>query len=232
MGNENAERLQTSLLNKSEKKVTIWLAKHQPAWVNSDMLSYLGLAAAVIYAVFCWLANYNVYYYWGAAFGLALNWYGDGVDGDLARVRNAQRPKYGLFIDHSLDALTTCLFCMGLGLGPLMQLNIALFIMGGYLCLSIFTYLSTIVVGRFPLTYAKLGPTEMRILIILVFIIFMYTPFNDIRIPVCGYIWSVYDCLGAVVAVILYALYINSMASTLRELAKIDPPKPWRKENR
>ena len=163
MGNENAERIQTSILNKLEKKALIWLAERQPEWVTSDHLTYLGVAAAVLYALFCWLANYNLNYFWASSFCLVINWYGDSLDGTLARVRQTQRPKYGFFIDHSLDALTTCLFCIGLGLSPLMQMNIALFIMGGYLCMSIYTYISTIILGQFRLTYASMGPTEMRL---------------------------------------------------------------------
>ena len=107
MGKENSNRLQTSLLNSGEKKLLVWLAKRQPAWVTSDFLTYFGVGAAVLYAAFCWLANYNVNYLWLASLSLVLNWYGDSLDGTLARVRETQRPKYGFFIDHSLDALTT-----------------------------------------------------------------------------------------------------------------------------
>ena len=116
MGNENAERIQTSLLNAAEKRLLVWMANRMPAWVTSDMLTYIGVAGAVIYAAFCWMAQCNVNYFWLAALGLAINWFGDSLDGSLARVRDTQRPKYGFFIDHSLDALTTCLICMGLGL--------------------------------------------------------------------------------------------------------------------
>ncbi|MDE6073438.1 MAG: CDP-alcohol phosphatidyltransferase, partial [Muribaculaceae bacterium] len=155
------------------------------------------------------------------------NWYGDSLDGTLARVRETQRPKYGFFIDHSLDALTTCLFCIGLGLAPLMYLSIALFIMGGYLCMSIYTYLSTIVMGKFRLTYASLGPTEMRLIIIAVFILYMYFPMNDCTVEIFGHPWTVYDCLGALVAAGLFLIYIGSLAKDLSALAKIDPPKKF-----
>ncbi|MDE6010065.1 MAG: CDP-alcohol phosphatidyltransferase family protein [Muribaculaceae bacterium] len=225
MANENAERIQTSLLNGLEKKALVWLAERQPKWMTSDTLTYFGVAAAVLYAFFCWLANYNVMFYWVSGFCLVLNWYGDSLDGTLARVRQTQRPKYGFFIDHSLDALTTCLFCIGLGLGPLMYLSIALFIMGGYLCMSIYTYLTTIVMGQFRLTYGKLGPTEMRLIIIAVCLLYAYLPLNEVRFELFGVPWSVYDALGALVAAGLFLVYIFSLAADLRKLAKIDPPK-------
>jgi len=230
MGNEKAERIQTSLLNAAEKKALVWLADRMPSWVTSDMLTYLGVVGAVIYAAFCWMAQCNVNFFWLAFLGLIINWVGDSLDGTLARVRQTQRPKYGFFIDHSLDALTTCLFCIGLGLSPLMDLSISLFIMGGYLCLSIYTYLSTIVMDKFRLTYASLGPTEMRLIIIAVCILFMYFPLDDVALKIGSQAFSVYDCLGALVAAALYLIYIVSMVKDLKALAKIDPLKPFKKD--
>lgn len=229
MGNENAERIQTSLLNRLEKKTMDRLVRIQPEWVTSDMMSYLGLFAAIGYAICCWLANCNVYFFYASSFFLALNWYGDGLDGTMARFRGTQRPKYGFFIDHTLDALTTCLFCLGLGLSPMMMLSISLFIMGGYLCMSIYTYVSTIVLGKFRLTYASLGPTEMRLIIVAVSILYIYFPLSDVGLTIGGLFFTVYDLLGSAVAAGLFIVYIVSMAKDLRALAKIDPPKPYKK---
>lgn len=229
MGSENAERIQTSIINRLEKKALVWLADRQPSWVTSDTLTYFGVGAAVFYTLFCWLANFDTYFFYASSFCLVLNWYGDSLDGTLARVRQTQRPKYGFFIDHSLDALTTCMFCIGLGLSPLMDLRIALFIMGGYLCMSIYTYLTTIVMGKFRLTYASLGPTEMRMIIIAVCILYIYFPLNGEgqTLELWGSAWTVYDGIGALVAVLLFVIYIVSLAKDLRELAKIDPPKKF-----
>ena len=226
----NSKRLQTSLLNAAEKKLLQKLAVRQPSWVTSDMLTYFGVVAAVFYAFFCWMANFNVNYLWVASLCLVLNWYGDSLDGTVARVRDTQRPKYGFFIDHSLDALTTCLFCVGLGLAPVMYLSISLFIMGGYLCMSIYTYLSTIVMDKFRLTYASLGPTEARLIIIAVYILYIFNPWPDVKVEIAGMPWSVFDITGAVVALIIYAIYIGSMARDLRYLSKIDPPKKFVKK--
>ena len=227
MGKEKSVRLQTSLLNAAEKKVLVKLAKIQPRWMTSDILTYFGVAAAVFYAVFCWLANYNVNCLWAASFCLVLNWYGDSLDGTLARVRNTQRPKYGFFIDHSLDAITTCLFCVGIGLSPMMDMNIALFILSGYLVMSIYTYLSTIVLDEFKLTYASLGPTEVRLILIAVYILYIYNPWPDVSVNIFNQQWTVYDCIGAIVAFILFSIYVCSLAVDLRKLAKQDPPKKF-----
>ncbi len=223
MGNENAERIQTSVLNRLEKKLLIWLAERMPKWVTSDMLTWLGFAAAVAYTFFCWLANKNVNYLWLSSFCLVLNWFGDALDGSLARVRGMQRPKYGFFIDHSIDALTTCLFCIGLGLTPFMNLNIALFIMLGYLSLSLYTYLCTLTLGEFRLTYAKLGPTEVRLILIGVSILYIFNPFGSWSVSLLGFDWTVYDLAGATVAGVLFVLYIASIIRDARKLRDESP---------
>ena len=92
--------------------------------------------------------------------GLVINWYGDSLDGTLARVRNTQRPIYGFFIDHSLDAITICIMCIGAGLSPMFKLDVALVVLAGYLVLSIYTYVCTILKDEFRLTYSSFGPTE------------------------------------------------------------------------
>lgn len=229
MGNENSERIQTSILNAMEKKALVWLAERQPAWVTSDMLSYVGVAGALLFVVFCVLANNNVDYLWLAPVGLIINWYGDSLDGTLARVRKMQRPVYGFFIDHSLDALTTCLICAGIGLSPFMRMDVALVILAGYLCMSIYTYLSTIVMSEFRLTYGKLGPTEVRIIIIVVCILYIFNPWKDVAYEIAGEEWTVFDFIGAAVAAILFLIYICSMVSDLRRLARQDPAKPFKK---
>ena len=229
MGSESSERIQTSILNSAEKRLLVWLAERQPQWMTSDILTYIGVAGAALFAILCWLGNYDLLYLWLAPIGLVINWYGDSLDGTLARVRHTQRPTYGFFIDHSLDALTTCMICGGVGLSPLMHLSIGLVILAGYLCMSIYTYLSTIVMNEFRLTYGKLGPTEVRILIILVCLVYLLTPLKEYQFDVCGEPWTVFDVIGSVVAAILFIIYISSMVVDLRKLAIKDPVKPYKK---
>lgn len=229
MGTETSQRIQTSILNNLEKKALIWLAERQPAWVTSDFLSYVGVAGAMLFVVFCALANNNINWLWAAPLGLIINWYGDSLDGTLARVRQLQRPKYGFFIDHSLDALTTCMICVGIGCSPFMSMTVGLAILAGYLCMSIYTYLSTIILGEFRLTYGKLGPTEVRIIIIAVCILYIFNPWKEVRIDILAHPFSIFDLIGLTVAAILFAIYIVSMVTDLRKLARQDPPKPYRK---
>ena len=229
MGHESSERIQTSILNKQEKKLLVWLAQRQPAWVTSDFLTFVGVAGAVIFAIGGLLANHDTAFLWLSTLGLAINWYGDSLDGTLARVRHTQRPIYGFFIDHTLDALTTCLICIGLGLSPVMQMEVALLIMGGYLCLSIYTYVSTIIIDEFRLTYGKMGPTEVRLILIAVNTLYIYTPWTEQSYQLCGRHYGVFDFIGLAVAFILFLLYVLQLFKDLRTLSKKDPLKPYRK---
>ena len=161
MGKEESKRIQTSILNRAEKIALVWLAQRQPRWVTSDFLTYMGVIGALVYALGCVLAASNIMYLWLASFGMVLNWYGDSLDGTLARVRNLQRPVYGFFIDHSLDAITICIMCVGAGLSPMFRLDVALLVLAGYLVLSVYTYIVTIIKGEFRLTCTLLGPIFM-----------------------------------------------------------------------
>ena len=88
MGKESAERIQTSILSKAEKKALVWLAQRQPEWMTSDTLTYIGVLGTVVYAIGGWLSNTDIRYLWLSSFGLVLHWYGDSLDGTLARFRN------------------------------------------------------------------------------------------------------------------------------------------------
>ncbi len=231
MGKEASVRIQTSLLSGVEKKVLIYLAKRQPRWMTSDMLTYIGVLGAVICAAGYVLANFNLNYLWLASFGFVVNWYGDSLDGTLARVRQLQRPVYGFFIDHTLDALTICIFCIGAGLSPLFKLDIALLALAGYLVLSIYTYICTILKDEFRLTYGGIfGPTEFRLVVIIINTLYLYTPWRHITCEVMGETWSAFDVAGFIIAIILFLIQISQFLKDRSTLAKIDPPKEYHPE--
>ena len=125
MKQEQSKRIQTSLLNGVEKRVLVWLAQRQPRWITSDMLTAIGVVGAVVVAIGYLLSNYNISWLWLASLGFIINWYGDSLDGTLARVRGTQRPIYGFFIDHNIDGVTMALMCVGAGLSDMLNLYIA-----------------------------------------------------------------------------------------------------------
>lgn len=227
MGKETSERIQTSILNAAEKKLLVWLAQRQPQWITSDFLTYLGLLGAMICAMGFILAHKNIYYLWISSLGLFINWYGDSLDGTLARVRNTQRPVYGFFIDHTLDAITICLMCIGAGLSPMFRLDVAMLVLAGYLVLSIYTYISTILRGQFLLTYGNFGPTELRLIIILINTIYMYTSLPKIGWTLSGQHLGLFDMAGLFIACFLFTAWLVQFLKDRSLLDKQDPLKPF-----
>ena len=232
MGKELSARIQTSILNAAEKKALVWLAERQPRWVTSDLLTYLGVLGAVVCAVGCILSNINVNYLWISSLGLVINWYGDSLDGTLARVRHTQRPLYGFFIDHTLDAITICIMCIGFGLSPAFRLDVTLLVLAGYLVLSIYTYICTILKDEFRLTYSSFGPTEFRLVVIILNTIYMYVPGSSNRYMVWGCDFGVFDFIGLAIAAFLFIIHLCQFAKDRKTFSMRDPLQPYHPEDK
>src|SRR5512143_3344733 len=163
---KTAARDQSSLLAPLEKRALVWLAHHMPAWVNSDHLTLLGFVAMLLAGASYWLAAYYRIALAAVIVWLVVNWFGDSLDGTLARVRNRQRPRYGFYVDHILDALGMSFLMAGLALSGYMSPLVAGTFLIFYLLLSIEIYLATYTIGTFHLSYWRFGPTELRILLV------------------------------------------------------------------
>ena len=160
-----ARRLQNSLLSHAEKKALLWLAARTPAAINSDHLTALGLLG-MLGAGFCYFAaRWHSYGLLGACLCLAINWLGDSLDGTLARFRNRQRPRYGFYVDHVVDALCVLFLFAGLGLSGLMSWPIAIGLLIAYLLLMVEASLATYTLGTFQISFWAFSPTELRILL-------------------------------------------------------------------
>ena len=166
------------------------------------------------------LSNYSRYFLWLASLGFVINWYGDSLDGTLARYRHIQRPKYGFFVDHTVDAFNEALIFIGLGLSPYVRIEVALIALVSYLLMSILVYVRTCVEGVFKISYGKLGPTEARAIAITAntLVFFIGNPVYQI-----GFVsLTLYDLVGAGVAALLFWFFITSTLSQARELANVD----------
>ena len=223
MGKEKAQRIQTSLLNAAEKRALVWLAERQPAWVTSDMLTWIGVAGAAICGAGFALSGLNINYLWLSSLGLVINWYGDSLDGTLARVRHTQRPKYGFFIDHTIDALTIALMCVGAGLSPLLRMDVALVVLAAYLVLSVYTYICAIVKDEFRLTYGCLGPTEFRLIIIIFNTLLIYTSWGEISYTLWGITFGIFDICGVAIAAVILGLQTSQWLKDRKRLSEADP---------
>jgi phosphatidylglycerophosphate synthase len=172
-----AQRSHTSLLAEMEKRLLIRIAERLPRWVNSDHLTVLGFTALIATGAFYWHGRMSPLETVLALICLALNWFGDSLDGTLARVRNRQRPRYGFYVDHVLDAIGTLFLMSGLAFSGFMSPAVAFGFLIAYLLLSIEVYLATYTVGTFHLSYWNFGPTELRILLALGSVVALYHPY-------------------------------------------------------
>ncbi len=160
-----AARIHGSLLASVERRALVWLAERMPSWVSSDHLTLLGFAAQIATGVCYALAVRDRRMLLAAILCLAVNWFGDSLDGTLARVRQRQRPRYGFYVDHMIDSIGAVALMGGLALSGYMHPVIAIGLLTAFLLLSIQSYLATYALGEFHLSFWRLGPTELRILL-------------------------------------------------------------------
>lgn len=225
---KKAERIQTSFLNGLEKKALVWLAARQPRWVTSDLLTWTGTFGSVLIALGYTLSNLNVNWLWLSTFGLIVNWYGDSLDGTLARVRNTQRPIYGYYLDHTVDGINETLMFVGIGLSPFLNLYTALAMLVVYLQLTLNVSMNAHLKAEFKLTYAGLGPTEFRLVAILLNTLLIFIkPWQQFE-----QVWNVFgktlflhalDYPGFVILAILCLVYVVTIWKDARYYARIDP---------
>lgn len=225
---EDAVRIQTSVLNALEKKVLVWLAKRQPKWMTSDDLTCIGVFGAVVIAAGYILSAWNINFLWLSSFGFVINWYGDSLDGTLARVRNTQRPVYGYYLDHTIDAINEVMIFVGVGLSGLMHLEIALLALVMYFLITINVSINAHLKKEFRLTYASMGPTEFRIIMIIINTLFaLIRPLREFShsFTLCGhdFTFGALDYIGIVIVVVLAAIYLATVSKDLKDYAKMDP---------
>ena len=226
--NVDAVRIQTSVLNALEKKVLVWLAQRQPRWVTSDMLTYIGVLGAVVIAAGYILASHNINFLWLSSLGFIINWYGDSLDGTLARVRNTQRPIYGYYLDHTVDAINEVMIFVGVGLSGLMHLEIALLALVMYLLMTINLSINAHLKKEFKLTYAKMGPTEFRIIMILINTLFAtISPLREFShsFVIFGseFTFKALDYIGIAIVIILAMMHLTTIRNDIKGYAEIDP---------
>src|SRR6478752_5926718 len=154
------------LLARHEKRVLTAIARRLPRWILPDDLTGLGVVAAVAICIAYQATNVSSGWLWVASGLLVVHWLGDSLDGTLARVRGIERPRYGYYLDHLVDAISTACIGIGLGLSPFMLLSTGALIVVAYLMLSINVYLESYALGRFSIGYGRIGPTEVRLILI------------------------------------------------------------------
>ncbi|MFZ0544338.1 MAG: CDP-alcohol phosphatidyltransferase family protein [Candidatus Promineifilaceae bacterium] len=212
------KRVNDILLGPLERPALQWLAAHAPAWMTPDMLTGIGILGSLTIFVAYVLTGVDKNFLWLANLGLLINWYGDSLDGTVARYRKIERPKFGFFIDHTTDAFSQFFVVIGLGLSPYVRFDVAAMALIGYLLVSVYVYVDTYVTGLFKISYGKLGPTEVRAIIVIAntLVYFLGNPsfnfsFGD---------FSVFDLFVLLLAAVLFFTFTISTLTRARELAR------------
>ena len=217
----DAFRLQESFTAAAERKALAWLAVRLPAQVNSDHLTLLGFIAMFLAgASYSFAQTHHIGLILATLF-LALNWFGDSLDGTLARLRNRLRPRYGFYVDHMIDTFGGFFLMGGLAISGFVDWRIALGMFVAFLMLSVEVYLATYTIGIFQLSFAKFGPTEIRILLALGNVALWFHP--DARI--FGSSYRIFD-VGGVIAIAGMSLML--VVSTIFNTVKLYRSETWR----
>lgn len=220
---KTAKRELTFLLAAPERRVLRWLAARIPNRFHSNHLTVLGVFGAAGAGFAYAMSGLDVRWLWVASAMLAVNWFGDSLDGTLARVRKVERPRYGYYLDHIVDAFATAAIGIGIGLSPFVSFPLAMGLVVLYLTLSINVYLESHVFGVFKLAYGIIGPTEARIILVLVNTALIAVPFIQ-GIPM-WLIASLGNTLAALLAFGAVATLAVRFGRNLSRLAKLEPRK-------
>jgi phosphatidylglycerophosphate synthase len=214
-----AKRNSTGLLTAIERRVLYWIAPRLPARINSDHLTTLGLLSMFFVGVCFAVSKDAPAALFGVVFFLALNWFGDSLDGTLARVRGHQRPRYGFYVDHILDTFGALFVLGGLAISGAMTPIVAAAFLVAYYLLSIEIYLATYCVGRFQMSFWGWGPTELRILLAIGALVLLVKPL----VTIFGVQMRLFDVGGSIGAVGLIVTAIVSAVGNTRRLYAAEP---------
>jgi archaetidylinositol phosphate synthase len=217
---EDHQRVNDILLGKLERKFLSWTCARLPAWVTPDILTLVAFLAGIVIATGYALTNISKGFFWMSSLGLALHWFGDSLDGSLARYRKIERPQYGYFIDHSLDTLVEVIICLGIGLSPYVRMDCVLFTLIAYLMMSVLVSIRAFVTGVFQISYGRFGPTELRVVIIIANTIFFF-----VKNPTIGYLYgpiTICDLIALSIAAFLIVAFILTTLQVALKLRRND----------
>ena len=219
----NHRRVNDILLGPLERPTLKWLAAHMPAWVTPDTCTVVGVLGSIGVALSYLLSNYDRNFLWLASIGFVVNWLGDSLDGTLARYRRIERPIYGFFVDHTMDAFSVAIIVLALGLTPYVTFNIASLMLIAYLLLGVLVFLRTTTVGEFKISYSKLGPTEIRVIAVLLNTAMYFGGERSSlwnRGPLSQIPLNPYDLLLAVLTLLLLYFFVTTAVREIIRLAK------------
>jgi archaetidylinositol phosphate synthase len=216
---KSARRINQALTATLERRALQWMAQRLPSWVSSDQLTVLGFAAQITAGIAFALARYNRYALLLVVICIAVNWFGDSLDGTLARVRAQQRPRYGFYVDHMVDVFGSVALMCGLGCSGMVHWQVAIAMLIAFLLLASESYLATYTLSEFQLSQGIFGPTEIRLLLIVGTLALLHSPYST----VFGHRMLLFDLGGTIATVCMVAL---ALALTVRHTAQLYREEP------
>ncbi|MBB6123724.1 CDP-alcohol phosphatidyltransferase family protein [Sphingobium subterraneum] len=213
------KRIQENVLARSERRLLDWLCARMPGWVVPDMLTAVGMLGALVVFAGYVCSNLGDGWLWASILGYVVQWFGDSMDGSLARFRRIERPRYGYFLDHSCDGLATTLVVVGIGLSHYVLLEVAFIALAGYLLLSIHAFLLVRVLGEMKLSYAFAGPTELRLVLIALTLAMIFAGSQPVLFDTLTWFDLIVGSIGA----LLIVFFIGQTVITARRLALEEP---------
>jgi len=214
-----ARRVATNVLAVSERRCLLWLAPRLPRWINSDHLTVLALLAMLMTGVSYYLARWHPPALLLAVVWLAVNWFGDSLDGTLARVRGQQRPRYGFYVDHVVDCFGVLFLFSGLALSGYMSPFVAMGLLVAYFLLSIEVYLATYCLTVFRLSFWGFGPTELRLVLAIGTLALLFDP----TVALLGERYRLFDVGGVAATAGLAGTLVVSVIQNVRALYRAEP---------
>ena len=212
-------RINNIILGPLERPALQWLAAHMPVWVTPDLCTAVGVIGALVTAISYGLSNYHPAFLWLASLGFVINWFGDSMDGTLARYRRIERPLYGYFVDHTTDMVCQLMIGIGLGVSPYVSFDVAMLMVLAYVMLSGLVFLRTYVAGEFKISYGGLGPTESRVVAVFLNTAMFFTGVQ--KLTFFQVTISVYDIAIAVIGLLLFWFFITTAVKETRRLARL-----------
>ena len=214
-GEFKVRRIQLNIVARKERQLLTWICGRLPAFVTPDRLTALSILGAVVVLVGAIASRRWAGFLWLSSFGLVLNWFGDSLDGSLARYRSIERPAYGYFLDHTVDALNNLLIMVGIGCTAAVRMDVALFALAGYYLLCMYVFISNHLSGVFQLSFIGFGPTELRIFLIGINIGQFYA--GRVGTTVNGQFVSIYDALIGGTGLIFVAIFVTRIVAGVRD---------------
>ena len=205
-----------------ERRLLISIAQRLPTALTSDHLTILGVFGALLCGVCYAASSLSPQFLWLASLGIVLNWFGDSLDGTLARVRKIERPMYGFFIDHTTDVASQLFIFIGLGLSPFMRFETACLVLLSYWIAALYTFIRAIATREFKISYYGIGPTEIRIGLLLYN--FGIAIFGPMKAATPYGVFSLIDGISVCIFFIVVGSFLLMVWQEGRRLARLDTP--------